>query len=171
MFTWCEVRFRVMCDKFYVECVGGVVQPDSWWMWELMDLQWFPVGWRWTGTSTGHLTSHHQYQPVSPQWNLEWESQQLLFFSGLSTPHYVWEYNNNHLPLNVLIFPDFLTLKNWGWIWRKGRDTSTSPVTQLDSRNQESVNISLTFLTSFSSFSNSFLRFVRSYSLLINWYF
>ena len=29
MFTWCEVRFRVMCDKFYVECVGGVVQPDS----------------------------------------------------------------------------------------------------------------------------------------------
>ena len=55
---WDVVWCGVMCDKFYVECVLVLDRGagSCWWMWELMDLQWFPVGWRWTRTSTGHLT-------------------------------------------------------------------------------------------------------------------
>ena len=166
------------CDVWQVVCwlwsqcsgVWGTEEPDcvdGCEMWELMDLQWFPVGWRWTRTGLvpdiSLLTAQCQYQPVSPQWNLEWDCQwscQLLFSSWLPRSHNVWEYNK-HSP-DVWIFPDFLTLKNWRRQWRKDRDTSPSPVTQPAWRNRESVNISLTFLTSCSSFNNNYSRFVSS---------
>ena len=68
-----------MCDVWQVlwsQCslvapAASTPQPDCWWMWELMDLQWFPVGWRWTRTSTGHLTgttSNCQCR-ISETWN------------------------------------------------------------------------------------------------------
>ena len=54
---WCGVMW---CDVWQVLCPSAVWDRGAgtcWWMWELMDLQWFPVGWRWTRTtSTGHLT-------------------------------------------------------------------------------------------------------------------